>query len=440
MSGGTRGVTRLLIVSPGAKGVTDATLRKLDAAFPGYEHIEFEPRRDFRSSLTSNATVIVAGGDGTVGTVARALAGSRRRLGVLPLGTYNNFARGLAIPSRLDRAIAVVRAGATRSVTLGRINGRYFLEAAAIGIFGEAIVLGEKAKERAFGGLSRELRAVARAELFFFATSGSLDAHGRSRSLVFINTPTTGARIPIGATDPTDPFLELSIDVGASRSDIVRRVVASSVGGKHSDEDGVELSLPLTDDHHETEDRGSCRQSTRRPDTRDCRGCSPRASRDRPGMTAKATTSSRRRNRRPANAAKQTARQVRHQAKEVVTNPWVERTARLGYVVRGIIYGTMGVLALGLAFGLDLDTTDQRGSLALLGDNVVGRLFMLVVVVSLLAYAGWGLIRAIYDPLHRGDDAPGYRGADWLCLERPELRRTRTVRVRTPGRRIERWW
>jgi YegS/Rv2252/BmrU family lipid kinase len=249
MSGSGRGIAHLLIVSGGAKGLTEAVQRKLEAAFPKYEHIEFEPRRDFRTALTSNATVVVAGGDGTVGTVVRALAGSRRRLGILPLGTYNNFARGLSIPAGLDRAIAVIRAGATRPVTLGRINGQYFLEAAAIGIFGEAIVLGEKAKDGAFGELSRELRTVAKADPFSFATSGAFVAHGRSRSLVFTNTPTTGARLPIGDTRPTDPFLELSIDVGESRTDIVRRVVASTVGGRHADEDGVSFqfrSLTIT--------------------------------------------------------------------------------------------------------------------------------------------------------------------------------------------------
>jgi Domain of Unknown Function (DUF1206) len=98
---------------------------------------------------------------------------------------------------------------------------------------------------------------------------------------------------------------------------------------------------------------------------------------------------------------------VKRQAKEVVTNPWVERAARLGYVVRGLIYGVMGILALGLAFGIESDTTDQRGALLLLGGNTVGRFLLLVVVVSLVAYSGWGLIRAIYDPLHRGDDPAG---------------------------------
>jgi Domain of Unknown Function (DUF1206) len=123
-------------------------------------------------------------------------------------------------------------------------------------------------------------------------------------------------------------------------------------------------------------------------------------------MTDKATTPTRRPARRRKPAAKP-VQQVHRQAKKVVTNPWVERAARLGYVVRGLIYGTMGVLALGLAFGLDSGTTDQRGAVAPLGESGVGKLFLLVVVMSLLAYAGWGLIRAIYDPLHRGDDPAG---------------------------------
>jgi diacylglycerol kinase (ATP) len=241
-------VTRALIVSRGARQVTDAVQRKLDAAFPGYEQIDFDPRHDLRRLLSSHATVVVAGGDGTVGFVARALAGSRRRLGVLPLGTFNNFAHGVRIPTRLDRAIGVVRAGATRPVTLGRINGRYFLETAAIGIFGEAIILGEKAKDRAFGEIGRELGAVVKGESFAFASSGAFTAHGRSRSLVFTNTPATGSRLPVGGSAPTDPFLELSIEVGTSRTDLLSRVVASAVG-EHSDDEGIRFqfrSLTIT--------------------------------------------------------------------------------------------------------------------------------------------------------------------------------------------------
>ena len=123
-------------------------------------------------------------------------------------------------------------------------------------------------------------------------------------------------------------------------------------------------------------------------------------------MTSKASARTRRRSPRRVASAKSTSRHVEHQARKVATNPWVERIARLGYVVRGLLYGAMGVLALGLAAGLDFGSTDPRGALALLGGNPIGRVFLLVVVVALLGYAGWGLIRAVYDPLHRGDSPP----------------------------------
>ena len=135
-------------------------------------------------------------------------------------------------------------------------------------------------------------------------------------------------------------------------------------------------------------------------------------------MTGRATTPARRARRRRT-TTKPSARSVQRQAKKVVTNPWVERSARAGYIVRGLLYGTMGVLALGLAVGLDAGTTDQRGALELLGGSAVGRLFMLVVVIALLAYSGWGVIRAVYDPLHRGDDPPGIAsriGFAWSAL------------------------
>jgi YegS/Rv2252/BmrU family lipid kinase len=244
-----RMVTRLLIVSPNSGGMSDAIQGTLDSGLPRYQQIAFDPRQDFRRGLSSQATVVVAGGDGTIAFVARAIAGTRRRLGILPLGTYNNFARGLGIPTNLRKAIAVVRAGRTRFVTLGRVNDRYFLEAASIGIFGEAILLGEKAKDGELTSASRELGAVVKAQPFAFSTRGDFEGHGSSRSLVFTNTPSTGSRLPIGNAAPTDPYLELSVGVGESRSDLVGRLVASSIRDKHEDDDTISFqfrSLTIT--------------------------------------------------------------------------------------------------------------------------------------------------------------------------------------------------
>jgi diacylglycerol kinase family enzyme len=234
-----RQTNRLLIISPKAGGLSDEVQRTLREGFADYLMLDFNPRRDFRRRITGGATVVVAGGDGTVGFVARALAGSKRRLGILGLGTFNNFARGLGIPENVDKAIAVIRAGKTRAVTLGRINGKPFLEAAAIGMFGEAIVLGETAKDLEFGHLNRELRAVAGAHPFEYRMTGDIEGRGRALSLVFTNTPSIGAQMPVGRKKPTEPFLELAVGVGASRSDIVGRILASTIGNKHADTDGM---------------------------------------------------------------------------------------------------------------------------------------------------------------------------------------------------------
>jgi hypothetical protein len=56
----------------------------------------------------------------------------------------------------------------------------------------------DKAKERAFGDLTRDMRRVAGANPFEYTVNGDLEGHGRALSLVFSNTPSTGARMPVG--------------------------------------------------------------------------------------------------------------------------------------------------------------------------------------------------------------------------------------------------
>jgi len=78
-------------------------------------------------------------------------------------------------------------------------------------------------------------------------------------------------------------------------------------------------------------------------------------------------------------------------------------------VVRGVLYATMGVLALRIALGKpDGRATDLSGSLLFVIGNPFGKWLLLVAIVGLAAYSLWGLIRAIFDPLHRGSDPSGY--------------------------------
>jgi YegS/Rv2252/BmrU family lipid kinase len=79
--------------------------------------------------------LIVGGGDGSVSAAAGQLAGSGTRLGILPLGTLNHFARDLGIPVDLAEAAACIAAGRERTVDVAEVNGRTFVNNAAIGLY-----------------------------------------------------------------------------------------------------------------------------------------------------------------------------------------------------------------------------------------------------------------------------------------------------------------
>ena len=89
-----------------------------------------------RSALRGRPQCIVAGGgDGTINTVAGALAGSDIPLGVLPLGTLNHFARDLGIPADIEAAVHVIAAGKTIKVDVGEVNGHLFLNNSSLGLY-----------------------------------------------------------------------------------------------------------------------------------------------------------------------------------------------------------------------------------------------------------------------------------------------------------------
>jgi hypothetical protein len=98
----------------------------------------------------------------------------------------------------------------------------------------------------------------------------------------------------------------------------------------------------------------------------------------------------------------------RQKVKRAAQNRGLQLMERLGYVVRGMLYVVMGFLALGVAMGKGGKATDLDGSLLVLIRNPFGTEGLIVAIAGLAAYSVWGLVRAIYDPLRRGDDAAGY--------------------------------
>ena len=225
----------LLILSPKAGSMTPAIEAKLRKAFEGSLAVEFDPKMDVEKLITPTAMVIVAGGDGTIGWAVRKLAESKHPLGILSLGTFNNFAKSLHLPTTVDAAIRVIKTGKPHPITLGCLNGKIFLEAAAIGLFGETIAAGESAKDRAFGTFAEDVKHIAEARPFTDELTGDIRGSGTAMSLVFTNTTSIGSQMPVSDKTPVDPYLELSVHAGATRTDIVKRVLARVVLSKHKE-------------------------------------------------------------------------------------------------------------------------------------------------------------------------------------------------------------
>ncbi len=107
-----------------------------------FEVAETSPAQSARELATiaignGAKTVVAAGGDGTLGELLNAVYGASVKLGVLPLGTGNDFARTLGIGADLDRAIATLTRGRCRTIDIGRATyggeSRLFLNIAGCG-------------------------------------------------------------------------------------------------------------------------------------------------------------------------------------------------------------------------------------------------------------------------------------------------------------------
>lgn len=79
--------------------------------------------------------VIAAGGDGTINEVVNGIAEQeyRPKIGVIPVGTTNDFARALHIPRDIEAAVDIIVKGETIPVDVGRINDKYFINIAGGG-------------------------------------------------------------------------------------------------------------------------------------------------------------------------------------------------------------------------------------------------------------------------------------------------------------------
>lgn len=191
--------------------------------------------------------IVAAGGDGTINEVVNGLAGGldRIRLGIIPLGTGNDFVRTVGIPTDIEEAVAVLRAGYTRKIDIVRVTSdttRYFINIANGGFSG---LVDEKLTDefkKTWGPLSYLRGALAALpDLADYHTTLTFDDE-EAQELAVYNVSVANARycakgVPIAPlAEPDDGMLDVVV-VSAAALPELATLVPQILLGDHLDND-----------------------------------------------------------------------------------------------------------------------------------------------------------------------------------------------------------
>jgi len=196
--------------------------------------------------------VIVAGGDGTVSAAAGGAAGTDVVVGVLPLGTFNHFAKDLGLPTDLEAAAAALVAADDEAIDVAEVNGRIFVNNSVLGLYPDMVAVRDEIREQRGWG---KVRAVPVAALHVFRRFPlhRLDLRGPGYVRTRVRTPfvfvgngvfdNEGRGIPT-RSDMADGVLGVSVARVVSRWGLVRTVLRGLLRGspKAGDLDTVELT------------------------------------------------------------------------------------------------------------------------------------------------------------------------------------------------------
>ena len=134
---------RALKLLPGLEQELDA--RRISFRVERTRGLEDGVERALRAAEADEVPVVVSG-DGLIGAVGGALAGSDTPLGIVPGGRGNDLARVLGIPAEPEAVVEMLAAGQARRIDVGEVNGKRFLGIVSVGFDSAANRLANETK------------------------------------------------------------------------------------------------------------------------------------------------------------------------------------------------------------------------------------------------------------------------------------------------------
>jgi diacylglycerol kinase (ATP) len=236
--------------SVGDRKSIDEKLRQLPGARIYFTENEGDATRLAQEAVEQGQDLVVAaGGDGTLNEVINGIAphADQIQIGLVPLGTGNDFARTLDLPDSIEDCLDILRAAKTRPVDLVRVTSdqvRYFVNVAAGGFSGAVNEKLTPEIKKTWGPLAY-LRSAAEAlpELRSYRTTVVLD-EGTPLEVDLYNAIIANGRFVAGGTpvapeaEVADGLLDLVLVLQKPMSEVAL-VVARMLVGKHLASDAI---------------------------------------------------------------------------------------------------------------------------------------------------------------------------------------------------------
>jgi len=181
--------------------------------------------------------IIVAGGDGTIDSVMRALVATPAVLGIIPSGTQNNTARSLGIPlDDINQAVRILRFGRNLKVDVGlaRCNNQsqWFLEMASVGLMSALYPAADSIQHGEFERIGDFLATLIRskpARMHLSLNNGRQEFDTMAHLAIVLNMPYIGKQFqPAPDISFDDSILDLFVYANLSKLDLIGYAVEAT--------------------------------------------------------------------------------------------------------------------------------------------------------------------------------------------------------------------
>ncbi len=188
--------------------------------------------------------ILIAGGDGTIDNVVNAMAksGISIPIGILPVGTANDFGKFLGMPSDIGKACKQILSSEVTSVDLGSINDKYFVNVASTGLFTDVSQKTDVNLKNTIGKLAYYLKGLEELPNFrkldISIRSEEMTYEGKMYFMLVFNGQTAGNFKLATRADATDGQLDVIIFKAIPIIELIPLFV-KMLRGEHLDSDNV---------------------------------------------------------------------------------------------------------------------------------------------------------------------------------------------------------